>query len=355
MPLYRYRAVDQKGRKYKDSIEKESLSEAASFLEKLGMAPLSLKPARAKAAPSPYSDVEMRDMCRGLGSIMETEPSPLRAFRALEQWRGMGRVCAGVFPALERGAGLSGAFLSNLRFPKAIGVACRIGEEKGRLPHALHMLADFFELEANMRKIADEAFLMRLVPALASAALVPAAMGFGGAAFNAGSIFPVVFVALAAFIPRALKSVDSPLMSFIRARAPFFGRARALGMSRRLCLLLEKSKAAGFNTHEALEVLAAAAKDKLLKEALGRVARAVGLGREAWALLEGSSFDMATMARLRSGEDKGELAEVAKALAEELERRHTALLERSVVACCAAAGSAAVAVSVLAAAGVFMR
>jgi type II secretory pathway component PulF len=339
MPKYKYRAVDENGRKCKDSIEKGSVEEVVAFIGKLGMAPLSVKPVgdlRSKR----FQKTLLRDMCQGLQTLLDTEPSPLQAFEALASWRkGQNRVLQAVSQALSKGASLSDAFFSNRRFPRIIGVACQLGEEKGKLPQAFSALANFYEKEVSLSFMAYGAFLMCFIPLAAASLLVPVFLGVGGGsgAFSLATFLPSLALLALALAAIALSRINSPLLHFIKRKAPLLGRIQRCLMSIKLCLLLHE-KEAGWEVFEVLSVFSGSLEDKLLADAVLKVGEAVSQGRSAWPLLDSSCFDMVALKRLKGGEEKGALPDAARKCAASIEKQLEALLGKSVAACCAIAG-----------------
>jgi type II secretory pathway component PulF len=323
MPLFKYVAVDEKGIRFKDQVEKGSEGEAAAFLVKLGLVPLRVRAVKAVSFRPTLSYRALGELCGALSVAFEAELNPRAALDSLHSWSGLARARALLSPALDRGLSLSQAFISNPKAPPLIGTACLAGERNGKLPETLAALSEYLDALADLEEKISKAKFACLFALIACALLIPLFLG-KAMAVTALSIWIVI----------------SSFPYFIKIYVPILGRLARSASTHSLCQGVRLFKSAGLELHEALALCASAEKDKPLGRALMKVAEAVEDGRPAWPLLEGYCFDIVAVKAMANSERKGCLIDVCLKLAQEQKRKAFRILEKSVTAVCASAGVA---------------
>lgn len=193
MPVFLYRAIDTKGHAHEDQIVAESLVTAREALRKRGLYPVEVRDDRAEPRASPlfalpfqrerFSFSELVGFTRQLATFLNAGIQIVPALSTLirlSREEPARRVLTRIREAVNEGAALSRAMGNYPRiFPALYVSMIRAGESSGTLGPVLERLADYLELQQNLRR--------RLAGALAYPALM---VTVGGAAL----FFMLVYV-----------------------------------------------------------------------------------------------------------------------------------------------------------------
>lgn len=160
MPLFAYRAYDDRGAAISGSLEAPSAGEARERLQKRGLLPFELEEegagSRWDGRTVAFSLAERQRFTRQLAALLRGGVPLARALAALEAqdaWRGQRRSMIALREAIERGSGLSMALetLGNVLDQTACATV-KVGETTGSLAEVFQGLAEHFQRRMEQRR-----------------------------------------------------------------------------------------------------------------------------------------------------------------------------------------------------------
>lgn len=365
MPVYRYTALSQEGRKVSGTIDAPADDAVIAQLRRGALLPISVSAVR------PWSDwlllkhrphrrgtrAQLAHAIRELATLLEAGLPLDRALTMLcelDDLRALSRNLVELRDRVRGGAGLADAMLADPLFPRMAVSMVRAGEMGGSLHDSLARLADYGERAQGVRDAVGAALVYpAILTVIGTASVFLMVMfvlpQFGPLFENAGTEPPLVltvlltlrdmvaagwWVALLAMLSVALGLRRAPPELRVKwdaalLRMPVLGRIAVLVQMEQFARGLGALLANGVELPTALKVTRDGVTNRAMATALGEVA--IGL-REGEALADrlavSGIFPALTLDFIRVGEETGRLDAMLLRLADMCERSLRHQLER---------------------------